>query len=360
MSMNNITIKSNIRNYDVSFDVNENFIDEIIKENKNNIVIIDENVYKCHSKNALSVFENLNVIILPISEEVKNINTVLELFDKIIKKMPNKKTTIISIGGGITQDITGFLASTLFRGVKWVYVPTTLLAQDDSCIGAKTSLNFKQYKNLIGTFYPPTSVHIYTPFLKTLEDVDYLSGVGESAKLHMMGGKESINFFVDNIDAINGRDENVLLDMIKKCLAIKKAYIEDDEFDQGKRNMLNFGHCFGHAIESATDFVVPHGQAVAIGIILANYAAVKRGILNTELANSFNNKVLLPVIDKNLLKVKIDSQEVISAMKRDKKRVTKDFALVMIDNNYEMVRIDDLKETEIVDALEDYKNKYSN
>ena len=128
-----------------------------------------------------------------------------------------KNMNLISIGGGITQDITGFVASSLYRGINWIFVPTTLLAQVDSCIGAKTSLNFNHYKNLVGTFYPPSEIHIYPEFLKTLTKEDFYSGVGEMAKLHLMNGEEDTKIFVNSLDKIDKLDNQTLLERTQNC-----------------------------------------------------------------------------------------------------------------------------------------------
>src|SRR6202044_2708720 len=118
------------------------------------------------------------------------------VFDQMILLKPTKKTKIISIGGGITQDVSGFVASTFYRGLNWVYVPTTLLAQADSCMGSKTSLNYKSYKNILGTFYPPHKIYITTSFTSTLQEEDFYSGMGEVAKLHIMGGMQTLDFLI--------------------------------------------------------------------------------------------------------------------------------------------------------------------
>ena len=343
MYIDKLTIKSNIKNYDVFFENNSDFI-QALSTKENSVFVVDENVWQAHKNNALHSLPQERVIILPISEDVKNINTVCELYDKIMKFAPRKNLNLISIGGGITQDITGFVASSLYRGVNWIFIPTTLLAQVDSCIGAKTSLNFNHYKNLIGTFYPPSQIHIYPDFLKTLTKEDFYSGVGEMAKLHLMNGELDTKVFINSLESIDKLNPQVLLERTQNCLKIKKSYIEDDEFDTGKRNMLNYGHCFGHAIESSTDFAISHGQAVVVGMIIANKEAMKRGLLSKENEKYIREKVLEPV-----LKVKIpdiDIAKTVEAMGQDTKNLGTGLALVMIKDGYEMVKITDLSKDE--------------
>lgn len=348
MCVNELTIKSNIKNYDVFFEKDASFLDKLFKI-ENAVFIIDENVYAKHEKGCLNGVPSEKLIILPISEDMKNLDTVCNLYEKIMQFAPRKNMTIVSIGGGITQDVTGFVASSLYRGVKWIFVPTTLLAQVDSCIGAKTSLNFKHYKNLVGTFYPPCEIHIYPGFLKTLTREDFYSGVGEMAKLHLMNGENDTKEFIKDLPLIDKLDSETLLKRTLNCLKIKKSYIEDDEFDAGKRNMLNYGHCFGHAIESSTDFAISHGQAVVLGMILANKIALSKGLLSKANEEFIYNKVLKPVLVVDI--PIIDIPKTIQAMKQDKKNLGNGLALVMINDNYEMLKITDLTDEAAIEVL---------
>lgn len=338
--MNTILIKSNLKDYTVYFENDDSFLKRLAELN-NSVYVIDENVYRLHKDDCLKYIPKDRLIELEISEDRKNMDTVCELYEKIMQFAPRKNLNLVSIGGGITQDLTGFVASSLYRGVNWIFVPTTLLAQVDSCIGAKTSLNFKHFKNLVGTFYPPSEIHIYPEFLKTLTREDFYSGVGEMAKLHLMNGENDTKKFIEDLPLIDKLDSKVLLERTQNCLKIKKSYIEDDEFDTGKRNMLNYGHCFGHAIESSTDFAISHGQAVVLGMILANKEAVEMGILKPDTEEFIRKNVLEPVL---VVKIpEIDADKTVAAMGQDKKNLGKGLALVMLKDGYEMVKITDMK-----------------
>jgi 3-dehydroquinate synthase len=353
MRLNKLTIKSNIKDYTTYFEKNEQFLKDLsLLENV--VFVVDENVWNLHKNGCLKNLPLEKVIVQPICADIKNINTVCELYEKIMAFAPKKNMNLVSIGGGIIQDITGFVASSLYRGIRWIFVPTTLLAQVDSCIGAKTSLNFKHFKNLVGTFYPPSKIHIYPEFLKTLTKADYYSGVGEMAKLHLMQGEVGTKTFIDSLVKIDAIDDLIVLERTQNCLKIKKSYIEDDEFDTGKRNMLNYGHCFGHAIESATDFAVSHGQAIVVGMIIANEEAEKRGILSSENKKFIKEKVLLPSLITDLSKIKIDVDKVIQAMGQDKKNTGNGLALVMIKDDYEMEKITDLIPQEAEDLMREF------
>lgn len=338
--MNTISIKSNLKDYTAYFENDAGFIKRLAELN-NSVYVIDENVYRMHKDGCLKYIPKDRLIELEISEERKNMDTVCDLYEKIMHFAPRKNLNLISIGGGITQDLTGFVASSLYRGVNWIFIPTTLLAQVDSCIGAKTSLNFKHFKNLVGTFYPPSEIYIFPDFLKTLTREDFYSGVGEMAKLHLMKGEDDTKKFIEDLPLIDKLDSKTLLARTQNCLKIKKSYIEDDEFDTGKRNMLNYGHCFGHAIESSTDFAISHGQAVVVGMILSNKEAVKLGILKPETEKYIRENVLEPVL---VVKVpEIDVDKTVAAMGQDKKNLGKGLALVMLKDGYEMVKITDMK-----------------
>lgn len=291
--MSLITIKSNIRDYTVSFPESFQFLQEL-EQYRERCYAIDKNVWRLYSEGPLKDLRHSDVIVLPIEEELKSLESVQKLYDYLVQRSAKRNLTLISIGGGILQDISGFAASTLYRGINWVFIPTTLLAQADSCIGAKTSLNYKAFKNLIGTFYPPSQVLIHTPFLLTQEDVDFYSGLGEVVKLHMIGGTDSMHRIIAALPAIIGREPDALLESVQSSLLIKKGFITEDEFDTGRRNMLNFGHCFGHAIESAARYEIPHGQAVVLGMLLANIVARERGLLSDEFYQFIMRELLLP------------------------------------------------------------------
>lgn len=355
--MSVITIKSHIRNYDVTF-VDYHVISSLLEKYSQRIFVIDHNVWRLYASDLFHEFTYEKVIVLPIHEEGKSLETVQDLYNRLIQYAAKRNMTMISIGGGILQDITGFVASTLYRGINWIFLPTTLLAQADSCIGSKTSLNYKSYKNLIGTFYPPSSVYICPQFLFTQEDSDFFSGLGEVVKLHMMGGNEKVTEILDLLPKIVKKDSLALFTAVRNSLLIKSDYIADDEFDTGKRNLLNFGHCFGHAIESTSEFEIPHGQAVVMGMWLANIAAQNRGILSEERNEFIAQNLLLPTIAITPEEKFLNTQKIIEAMKKDKKRTGEDLVIIMMKDNYEFTKLNDVQESEVIAALNEFKKNF--
>jgi 3-dehydroquinate synthase len=352
-----MTLTSRIRDYVVTFEDSDAFVGELAAL-PDRLVVVDENAWRCHRGGALASLDPDEVVVLPIAEDVKTLDSVRMLYDRLIERSAKRNITLVSIGGGITQDITGFAASTIYRGVNWVFVPTTLLAQADSCIGSKTSLNYRHYKNLIGTFFPPTAVHVHTPFLATQAEGDYRSGLGEVVKLHIMGGPETASRLEAALPALLARDPGPLLNAIQDCLAIKASYIQDDEFDAGRRNLLNYGHCFGHAIESATDFGVPHGQAVVLGMVLANMVARERGVLSVATERYLLERLLEPALAPGIDLGGMDDAAVVEAMGRDKKRVGTCLAVVMAADGLEMLKATDVTSEEAGRALERFAREY--
>jgi len=347
------TVKSRLGDYRVFFKEPGEYLPQLAAE-PDCVFAVDENVWSLYKDSALEPVKAARRIILPVSEEAKSLASVQKIYDRLLEFSSKKNIRLVSIGGGIVQDITGFAASTLYRGINWIFVPTTLLAQADSCIGAKTSLNYGKFKNLIGTFYPPREIYISASFLGTLKESDYLSGLGEIAKLCVIGGEASARDFAGSLDKLLGMDAELLRRSLRTALDIKRGYIETDELDSGRRNMLNYGHCFGHAIEAATDFSVGHGTAVVCGMALANTVALRRGLLSPENEEFIRVKILDPLFKPCLSLTPFRPDAVIEAMKKDKKRTGAKLALVMAADGFKMSMAKDLDEAEARSAIEEF------
>jgi len=353
-----IEITSNIRNYTAQIgSINECMNDLINLEHKT--FLIDEKVYQIYQDTLLEKIPEEMVLIFPAQEKNKTLNGARKIIDYLLEKSAKKNLTLVTIGGGILQDVSGFVASTLYRGINWLLIPTTLLSMADSCIGSKTSINYRGYKNLIGTFYPPSKVWIDPLFVNTLKKADYYSGLGEVIKLHIMGGPSYIHDLQTNYASLFSRDISIVEKSIYDSLQIKLSYISGDEFDQGRRNLLNYGHCVGHAIESVTNFRIPHGQAVIIGMAVANRVSCSRGTLSKEKCSFFETSLLLPALIKPLHTTEMDLSAITEAMGKDKKRTGKGLALVMAADE-DFFRIDDLKPEEIGFAFRDLEEKIVN
>jgi len=352
LSDNDLAVRSLLGDYTVHF-CGARPLSEQLPAATQPLYVVDERVWQLHRESCLRGLyaKQDEVVLLPISEERKTLAAAEELYAVMTQRRVRRDTTLISIGGGITQDITGFVASTMYRGVTWIYAPTTLLAQADSCIGSKTSLNWGRFKNLIGTMYPPCRVYVHGGFLETLSDTDHFSGLGEVVKLHLVGGAETAAVLEAALPALSARDRTAVAGAVRRSLLIKRDFIQDDELDAGRRRMLNFGHCFGHAIESAGDFSVPHGQAVVAGMMLASLVAKARGLLSAALEARLRERLLRPVLTAPLDERSLDPQAVVAGMRQDKKRTGPKLALVMLCDDYRLELVQDLEEAEAVAAL---------
>lgn len=353
---NDMKIRSKFKDYRVIFEKNFNFIESLLEEEYSKIVL-DKQVYEIY-EDLFSTISAERLFLIDAKEENKTIETALKICE-IMTEIPTKRNVhLISFGGGIVQDITGFVANVLYRGVRWTFIPTTLLAACDSCIGGKTSLNYKSFKNLLGTFYPPDIIHICPLFFKTLTQQDFESGMGEVIKFNIMAGKDGLEHIEKHIDKLLSDDVVEVTKCVEKSLNFKKKFIEIDEFDCGERIKLNFAHTFGHAIETATNYIIPHGTAVAIGMIMANSVSVKRGILDKEFEDR-SRSVLLKVIhiDKTFLEVPMD--KFIGAIRKDKKQIGNNLTAVLMEGYGDKLEIlHDISEEEVGYALNDFKERY--
>jgi 3-dehydroquinate synthase len=274
------TVRSAIRGtYSVTF-INDLHSQSGTLEN-GNFFIIDEKVAMLFKAELAAVIGNQRSILIASSEKNKTVAYCLEVIRELLAQNVRKNDSLIAIGGGITQDITAFISSILFRGVDWKFYPTTLLAQCDSCIGSKSSINFDQYKNLLGTFNPPSEIFIYPGFLKTLTVSEIRSGIGEMLHYFLTEGIWLAQEVADGFDRLL-ENRDTLPHFISNSLRIKKKIIEIDEFDTSIRHIFNYGHTFGHAIEAITNYQIPHGQAVSIGMDLANYISFSLGMITAE------------------------------------------------------------------------------
>jgi 3-dehydroquinate synthase len=321
-----LEIQSKISNYSIHFIENLNVIKTLIDQ-PNTITFIDSNVSKLYPE----LYREANIVV-ECTENVKTLDGTHSIFDNLIKRKANIQTRLVVIGGGILQDLIGFCASTYCRGIQYDLVPTTLLSQADSCLGGKTSINVKGKKNILGTFYPPNNIYICTEFLKTLSTLDYCSGLGEVYKFHILENK--IDQF--NIDG----DIN---DMIYKGLLFKGDILSRDEFDKGERKYLNFGHTFGHALETTSQNNLPHGIAVILGSMIAIRIANK---LKYEVPN-YNLLLLkgIELIHQSNIKLEqswFDLDSLLEIVKSDKKSTGK-LTMVLSTNHNFLQDIEDIK-----------------
>lgn len=343
-------VKSNFKSYKVCFAKEFDFLKKYFYSDET-FFVLDSKVYNLYQHTVFDGLKKDKFILLDAEESNKNIKTVLDICEEMTKLDAKRNIHLISVGGGIVQDITGVVANLLYRGICWTFVPTTLLSSCDSCIGGKTSLNYKTFKNLLGTFYPPDSIIICPLLLKTLTENDFKSGLGEVVKFNIMYGEEGIKDIEENIDMLLKRDNDVIVRFILKSLEFKKSYIEKDEFDRGIRIHLNFAHTFGHAIESVTHYDVPHGTTVAMGTIVANYISYSRNYLHEDVIKRME-ALLRQIIPIEYDISGIDTGNIIEAIRKDKKQTNSNIKAVLFDENMSLKVYEDIQKKEIQDAFE--------
>ena len=218
---------------------------------------------------------SVDIIVVPSGEESKSIEMAYSLWERLLSLKADRNTVAIALGGGVIGDLTGFVAATYMRGIRFFQVPTTLLAQVDSSIGGKTAIDLPRGKNTVGAFHQPIGVLIDPTVLSTLSDEQYRSGLGEVLKYAVSLDVDLLQLLEKNVAQINERDSKTLETIIAKCCNIKSRIVKDDEREtSGKRALLNYGHTFGHALEAALGYgVLPHGLGVSIGSVLAGKLA---------------------------------------------------------------------------------------
>lgn len=332
LEKNAFTIRSSPRPYDVfwqeSLDSAVAKIEKTLAENPTDFLLIDANVFRLHFSAAKVAPSQL--YLLEATEENKNILTVLDVIDALEKLAPSKNSTLHVVGGGITEDIGAFAACIYKRGLPWRYYPSTLLSMCDSCIGGKTGINYKQGKNQLALFSAPRQVTICPGFLKTLAERDIHSGYGEILKLLITGGKDMLDLYRQAIDPVTGIPRpQFLKELIFGSLLVKKAVVEVDEFELDLRRSLNYGHTIGHALEALSNYHIPHGQAVALGVMIVNRMSRQDKRLDADTCTMIDQLAKALITPEDLDYLTYDTLP--QLLQRDKKTLTNTFVFVFIN-----------------------------
>ncbi len=292
------------------------------------VVIVDDRVADLYADQLGPVLSDRSTLRVAALEANKSLERCPDYVDHLEAAGIRRGHRLVAIGGGIIQDIACFLATMLLRGLEWRFIPTTLLAQADSCIGSKSSINVHDAKNIVGTFTPPARVDIDVRFLDTLTEVDVRSGIGEMLKVHAIAGPAEFDAIAADYDLLT-TDHGILLHYIARSLEIKRRLIELDEFDQGPRNVMNYGHSFGHAIESATSYGIPHGIAISIGMDMANH--VGRDLGFTTPAHAERMHPTYAANYRGFEGASIPLEKLFAAIGKDKKNTATELRLIMPD-----------------------------
>ena len=296
------------------------------------MIVTNKTIAPLYLDQLTSILDGFNVqsVILPDGEEFKTLETLNKVFDALLEAKFDRTSTLIALGGGVIGDITGFAAASYQRGVGFIQVPTTLLSQVDSSVGGKTGINHELGKNMIGAFYQPKAVIIDVNTLDTLSNQEFSAGMAEVIKYGLLGNADFLSMLEANIESIMARKKDLIIEVIFNCCQDKARIVELDEFEKGKRALLNLGHTFGHGIENAFGYGnYLHGEAVSIGMVMAAKLSKDEGNLSHEetlRVESILSKADLPIsINKT-----IDSETLITAMSLDKKSIDGKIRLVLL------------------------------
>lgn len=329
---NSFSVKSSPYDYAVNFTEEENpfaQINQWFENQPRNILFIDKNVYAAYQK-YLKVPQS-QIFQAQANENFKTLEGAADLIDFLQANNFTKAEKLIVFGGGVIQDVAALVGALYKRGITWVFFPTTLLAMCDSCIGAKASINYRHTKNQLGLFCAPKGIYINVNFLKTLDAKQIKSGLGEIFKLCVTGGEQAYRMFTQKTQAGEIKNLHDFQELIKLVLSVKKSVIEVDEFDKSFRKGLNYGHTFGHALETLTDYAVPHGQAVVAGMAIANELSAQKNLLSQNVNQELyiQEQKLLGAESKAAIK-QIDLSKLMALLKQDKKAMGNNLNLVLL------------------------------
>lgn len=286
------------------------------------ILVSNTKVGALYSEKVLDILENTgkNISYFEISdgEEHKSIESAFGIYDFMVENDFDRSSLIISLGGGVITDLGGYVAATYMRGIDFIQIPTSLLSQVDASIGGKVAVNHPKAKNLIGAFYQPKLVLIDVDFLKTLPEKEFKAGMGEIIKHSFLKDDDYYDYLVENAQAVKDLQPEEIIEVIKRSCVIKKNIVEEDEKEKGIRAIVNLGHTYAHALETATEYKgYSHGEAVAKGIIYEILLSQKLGYVEKEFLD--RGKIIFDKYEIDCEPVKIEIERLIALMKKDKK-----------------------------------------
>lgn len=293
--------------------------------------------------------KQVDVFEFPAGEAFKTLDTVRDLYAFLIAQHYDRKDLLVALGGGVVGDVTGYAAATYLRGIDFIQVPTTLIAQSDSSIGGKTGVDFDGYKNMVGAFYMPRLVYMNIETLKTLDDRQFYSGFAEVMKHGLIRDALFYEWLLEHMYEIHERDTETLKEMVMRSCTVKKLIVEKDPLEKGDRALLNFGHTIGHAIEKYKNFELSHGESIALGFVAAAYISWKRELLTMEEYYEIRDMLVpfnLPIsIDH------IDPEQIVALTKSDKKMEHGTIRFILLKKIGKAMIDTSVTEQEMLDAV---------
>lgn len=314
------------------------------------LFFIDKNIEN-FAPHVWEMLKDKLTITLIAGEETKSIGSLCSIYEDLVSHKLKRSTTACVIGGGTIQDISGFVCSTFMRGISWVYIPTTFVSQSDSCVGGKTSINVGPYKNLVGTFYPPSKIYIDPNFVSTQSELDLYNGIGEMVKICIAKGQTEAEKLAVLLPSISKDDYTQMEQLIRLALSVKVPYVEEDEYDVGTQQLLNYGHCFGHALEAASGYSIPHGQAVLLGIWAANILSNNMGILDNSKHTWIVENLILPALKIKIYDKYLCNNVIIDAMMLDKKRCNEFLSVILLSTQGILSKCSTITHQQVIETL---------
>ncbi len=345
--------------YDIVFENDFSLLkDEIEKlgfKDRKIAIITDSNVEKLFKNDICDLLSGISDTVvsysIPAGENNKNLDEIKKIYEFLIERHFDRHDLLIALGGGVVGDMCGFTAATYLRGVAFVQVPTTLLAQTDSSVGGKTGVDLGGVKNMVGAFYMPRLVYINTSTLDTLDERQFASGFAEVMKYGLIKDQNFYSWLIENMYEIGEKDPEVLLEMIKRSCDIKRVVVEKDPTEKGDRALLNFGHTLGHAIEKYMNFEMLHGECVALGSVAAAFISYKRQLISMEEYYEIRDMFVpfnLPIsIDP------IDKEEILNITKSDKKADSDKIKFILLKKIGKAFIDDSVTRQEMSEALDE-------
>jgi 3-dehydroquinate synthase len=288
---------------------------------------------------------------VPEGEEHKSLEQAGRLYYELSNIQTERMTPVLALGGGVIGDLAGFIAATYMRGVPFIQVPTTLLAQVDSSIGGKVAVNHGHLKNNIGTFYQPKLVISDISTLKTLPEKEIINGLAEVIKYGVIRDKELFKLIEDNLNGLKMMESGLMQEVVFRCAAIKAVIVEKDEKDLGLRNILNYGHTVGHALESVSGFRIKHGEGVAIGMVAAGMISNRMGILSQLELDRIISIVKETGLPSGIAGLNIE--KIMQVIEYDKKKVKGKIRFILPETIGKVFINDDVSQVLVRQVLED-------
>ena len=318
-------------------------------------LVTDTNVAPLYAKRAASQWENCTIITIPAGEKYKTLESVRFVYEQMFAAGCDRQTTVVALGGGVVNDLSGFVAASFMRGVRFVTCPTTLLSIVDASVGGKTGVDMPEGKNLIGAFKQPEAVIADLDLLQTLQPEEFACGMAEAIKHGLLNSAETLpeilrkNWGDVLRNGFVAEDKASFQKLIHDVVMVKRDVVQRDPFEKGERALLNLGHTFGHAIEQVTEYKVRHGEGVAMGLVCAAHLSHKLGYCDANMQ---------PKIEKMLQQVelptrlpRLDPEDLLFAMQQDKKKKGKQLRFILIRDVEEIFIANDVSDSDVLETL---------